>query len=371
MASMRPVRIGLAHLPVPFRAAFAHASATRRRAENLLVRVEDAEGRVGLGEGCPRAYVTGESSVSAAAAVARWRPMLLQLDGVAGLRSWLDAMREEIDRAPSAACAVELALLDLFARQEGQTVEDLLGTPRLDRALAVTAVYGSSATPVFLLQHARFAAAGMADAKLKLSGREGQDSARAARLARRGRVRLDANNLWPDAEHALAGLQCAAPHAWAVEEPVSPRDWAGLARVGRESGLAMILDESFAGPGDLDRLEPGPRYLVNLRLSHLGGVLRTLEAFEAARARGHDVVLGAHVGETSLLARAGLVVAGAAGTRLAGYEGAYGTWLLKRDPAIPSLTFGRDGRVAPRREWRPDAPGWGLGLSEPIEWREA
>lgn len=365
---MRPVRIALASVPAPFRTAFAHASATRRWAENLLVRVEDAEGRVGLGEGCPRAYVTGESPASAAAAIARWRDALLQLDSLETLRGWLAEMHEEINDAPSAACAVELALLDLFSRQRGEPVENLLGRPRHDRSLNVTAVYGTAPTLVFLLQRARFAAAGMTDAKLKLCGRKDRDGRRAAWLARGGRVRLDANNLWPDAASALAGLERVAPHAWAIEEPVQARDWAGLAHVGRESGLAVILDESFAGPSDLDRLEPGPRYLVNLRLSHLGGVLRTLQALEAAQARGLGVIIGAHVGETSLLARAGLVLAGACMGRLEGYEGAYGTWLLKHDPAIPSLTFGRDGTVRPGRDWRPDLAGWGLDLAESIDW---
>jgi L-alanine-DL-glutamate epimerase-like enolase superfamily enzyme len=366
---MHPIRISLASLPVPFRGAFVHASATRRRAENLLVRVEDAGGRIGLGEACPRTYVTGETPASAAAAIVRWRPGLLRIDGVEDLRRWLASLTDEIDRAPSAACAVELALLDLFARQEGQPVETLLGRPRLDRPLPVTAVYGSAPAPVFLLQHARFLAAGMVEAKLKLSGRRDPDGRRAARLARRGPLRLDANNLWPDAERALAGLDAAGRSAWAVEEPVQPRDWAGLAQVGRETGLAVILDESFAGAADLERLEPGPRYLVNLRLSRLGGLSRTLQALDAAQAAGVEVILGAHVGETSLLARAGLVVAGSAGAGLAGYEGAYGAWLLKRDPAAPSLTFGRDGRLRPGREWRPQAPGWGLDFIEPVAWR--
>jgi L-alanine-DL-glutamate epimerase-like enolase superfamily enzyme len=364
---MQPIRISLASLPVRFRAPFAHASATRRRAKNLIVQARDAEGRIGLGEACPRRYVTGETPETAAAAIARWRPGLLRIDGVDGLRQWLARQKDEIDRAPSAACAVELALLDLFARQVGRPVEDLLVLPRRDRPLQVTAVYGNAPAPVFLLQHARFAAAGMHEAKLKLSGRADRDSRRAARLARRGRVRLDANNLWPDAEAALAGLEGTSRWAWAVEEPVRPRDFAGLAEVGRRSGLAVILDESFAGAEDLQRLEPGPRYMVNLRLSRLGGLLRTLEALEAAQAAGVGVILGAHVGETSLLARAGLAVAACA--RLEGYEGAYGAWLLQRDPAAPSLTFGRDGSVRPGREWRPDAPGWGLNLREPIDWR--
>jgi L-alanine-DL-glutamate epimerase-like enolase superfamily enzyme len=367
---VRPVRLGWASFPIPFRTAFAHASATRRAAENLIVRVEDAEGRVGLGEGCPRVYVTGETVASAAAFVERHRGALMAIDGVPALRAWLAEAKEDIDLAPSAACAVELALLDLFARQSGVPVEDLLGSPRLAAPLKVTAVYGATPAPVFWLQRRRFAGAGMVEAKLKLTGDPRRDGRRAARLAHRGRVRLDANNLWPDAEAALAGLAAASRHAWAVEEPVGPRDWLAIARVGRESGMAVILDESFSGAADLEALEPGPRYLANVRLSHLGGLLRTLDAMCAAADLGLELIVGAHVGETSLLARAGIAAAAAAGPRLAGYEGAYGAHLLLRDPAAPSLTFGRDGRVAPGLTFDPAAPGWGLRWTGPGSWKE-
>lgn len=365
---MRPVRLAWSSAPVPFRVAFAHASATRRRAENLLVRVEDAQGRIGLGEGCPRAYVSGETVASAAEAVAAWSQELLQLEDVHALRQWLTTMQTQVDRAPSAACAVELALLDLFARQVDAPVEDLLGRLRRTEALGVTAVYGSAPTPVFLMQHARFRAAGMGAAKLKLTGDGERDARRARRLARHGPLRLDANNLWSDADAAVAGLTGVRHSAWAVEEPVSARDWEGLAAVGRRTGLAIILDESFSGETDLERLQPGPRYLLNARLSHLGGLIRSLDAIDAARTRGVDVILGSHVGETSILTRAGL--AAAAGMDPVAYEGAYGTWLLKYDLAAPSLTFGKDGHVRPGREWNPEAPGWGLALTAPLAWTE-
>ena len=60
-------------------------------------------------------------------------------------------------------------------------------------------------------------------------------------------------------------------------------------------------------------------------------------------------MVGAQVGETSILARAGLALAAAAGGRLVGYEGAYGTRLLTQDAAAPSIGFGRGGVVDPTR----------------------
>jgi len=185
----------------------------------------------------------------------------------------------------------------------------------------------------------------MRDAKLKLTGEPRRDRARARALAVLGRVRLDANNLWPTAADACHGLDGVSRHAWAVEEPLRPRDWAGLAEVGARTGLALVLDESATHPRDLAALVPGPRYVVNVRVSKLGGLLRTLEMIDAARTRGYAVIVGAQVGETSILARAGIAAARAAASSLIGFEAAFGTRLLARDATTPSLRFGYGGRV--------------------------
>jgi 3-hydroxyacyl-CoA dehydrogenase/3a,7a,12a-trihydroxy-5b-cholest-24-enoyl-CoA hydratase len=77
---------------------------------------------------------------------------------------------DAVEKNPSAFCALELALLDLFARQRDQSLERLLGLERSPRAVAVTAVYGMGHWPKFLAQLGKFAANGMRDAKLKISG---------------------------------------------------------------------------------------------------------------------------------------------------------------------------------------------------------
>ena len=54
-------------LRIPLARSFKHASAERTCTESLLAVVRDASGREGLGEGCPRSYVTGESLEDACA----------------------------------------------------------------------------------------------------------------------------------------------------------------------------------------------------------------------------------------------------------------------------------------------------------------
>jgi len=340
------MRLKFASLPIPFRARFEHAAAARDRAENVLVLAEDEAGHIGLGEGCPREYVTGETTVSAIAALARWAARGLEtLDGRAALETWMDAHAAEIDAAPSAFAAAELALLDVFARRERVSLERFLGVDEAGSLPRSSAVYGSGSTAKFLSQVARFNLYGMRDAKLKVSGHGARDPARARLLATFGRVRLDANNLWSSAEQACRALADLRRYAWAVEEPLGARDFAGLAAVGAHTRLTIVLDESATRVADLARVESGPRYILNARVSKHGGLLRTLAMIRAARERDFGVIVGAQVGETSILARAAVVAAHAAGSGLVGFEAAYGTRLLERDATTVSLGFGYGGRV--------------------------
>ena len=343
---MQLVQLRFASFPFPFRTRFEHAAAARDVAENVIVVAEDEAGHVGLGEGCPRQYVTGETQDSALAALARWRTAGIEtLDGRASLEAWMAEHAAEIETNPSAFASVELALLDVFARRAQLSLERFLGVNEVGAPPRVSAVYSAGSTPKFCWQTVRFNLYGMRDAKLKVSGDAARDRARARALARFGRVRLDANNLWHSAAQACEALAELSADAWAVEEPLAARDFAGLAAVGARAELAIVLDESATRLEDLARVEAGPHYILNARVSKHGGLLRTLAMIRAARDRGFSVIVGAQVGETSILARAALVAARAAGSALVGFEAAYGLRLLERDATSVSLGFGVGGRV--------------------------
>jgi L-alanine-DL-glutamate epimerase-like enolase superfamily enzyme len=339
---MRAARLRIGSAPIPFRVRFGHAAAERSVAENVLVHVEDANGHFGLGEGCPRVYVTGETVPSALAFLKTHQASLLAIDGLDALRIWATDHAGEIDANPSAFCAAELALIDLFARQAGVGIETLLDITGGPSVVAASAVVGTGHALKFHLQAWLYGLVRMHDAKLKLSGDSAQDLPRAQVLARRGRLRLDANNLWRTADAAIAPLTALARHAWAIEEPIAPRDWDGMKQIHQATGMTIILDESFTALSDLHCVPQGLPVVPNLRLSKLGGLMRSLDCLGDGTG---PVIVGAQVGETSILARAGLTLARAAGSRLCGYEGAYGRLLLREDLAKPSLGFGRGGVV--------------------------
>lgn len=63
-AGIRIRRIELFAVRVPLKKEIKHASHSRIESDNLVVKIELANGQVGYGEGVPRSYVTGETVAS-------------------------------------------------------------------------------------------------------------------------------------------------------------------------------------------------------------------------------------------------------------------------------------------------------------------
>jgi L-alanine-DL-glutamate epimerase-like enolase superfamily enzyme len=356
-------------LTIPFKLSFKHAAAARASTQTIWVSVKGPDGSMGYGEGCPREYVTGESLPSAEAFVtahtAEW------LDGVRDVESlsaWILAHEREIDANPAAWTAVELALLDLFGKAAGRPVEALLGLPPLGGRFRYTAVLGDASPEAFDRYLAGYRQAGFRDFKIKLAGDRARDLAKVRSLQAAGiepaSVRADANNLWSDAGAAIEDLRALEFSFLALEEPLRAGDYAGMARIALSLDSRIVLDESMTRSGQLAGLPaPVERWLINVRVSKMGGLLRSLDVVRRARGRGLRVIVGAHVGETSLLTRAALTVASAAGDALVAQEGAFGTHLLERDVVEPPLMFGPGGMLEAGGAFG-TAPGWGLAIRE-------
>jgi len=352
-------------LHIPFNATFSHASADRASTETLWVEVRSTGGVAGFGEGCPRAYVTSESMDSAARFFsAHAREWLETIHDLPTLQEWGNTHRIAIDSNPAAWSAVELALLDVIGRHEKKTVEALLGKPELAGNFHYTAVLGDASPRRFEGQLNHYLQAGFSSFKIKLSGDAERDLAKVRSLSAAGispnAVRADANNLWCDPDVAIAALSTLDYPFWAVEEPLSAGDYEGMCRLAVAAKTRIILDESLLRLDQLDRLTgTADTWIINLRVSKMGGLLRAIALIGEARRRGVRIIVGAHVGETSLLTRAGLIAAGVAGDFLIAQEGAFGTHLLAADVVDPSIMFGKGG-VLDSTRINIDTNGFGL-----------
>ena len=361
-------RLDVYRFPAPFKVVFRHASASRSEASNIIVAARGPDGVTGYGEGCPREYVTGETTASAAAFVHKHRASIAAaVSEIAELREWTRAHRAEIDANPAAFCAVEIAVLDLLGKVQGCPVEDILGVPRLAGAFRYTAVLGDSEPPVFGRQAAQYREMGVRDFKVKVSGDADRDRRKLALLAATGRgppprIRLDANNLWAAAPEAIRYLKALDANVFAIEEPLTPGYFAGCATISAECGASIVLDESLTRIGQLRALDAPTPWIVNLRVSKMGGLLRSLALAQEASGRGIGLIVGAQVGETSILTRAALTVMNTHRESLLASEGAFGTLLLKRDLTHPSLRFSHAGELHAESDLDSARPGLGLRI---------
>ncbi|MBI3779077.1 MAG: hypothetical protein HY274_09250 [Gammaproteobacteria bacterium] len=363
---MNIASLDLEPLRIPFRVSFKHASAERNVTQSFLVIARSEEGMTGYGEGCPRDYVTGETDTSVIVFFERHRADLVaRVTDFSTLKEWIRAHEQDIDKNPAAWCALELALLDLLARHNRQSVEGLLGLPPLAGPFVYSAVLGATDAKSFAGTLESYRKVGMRDYKIKLSGDADRDGGNLAVLRSAGiapaRVRADANNLWSDPGVARDYLKSLDYPFAAIEEPLRPGQFADLALLAGSLATRIVLDESITRENQLAKLpgEPG-QWIVNLRVSKMGGLLRSLAVANRCRDKGLALVVGAQVGETSLLTRAALVVAQAARDVVIAQEGAFGTLLLEYDPAQPSLMFGTKGELDVDSLRFDHSPGFGL-----------
>jgi L-alanine-DL-glutamate epimerase-like enolase superfamily enzyme len=369
-------------ISLPFKASmrveFAHASAVRGRTQSLLVLACPRTGdfnpeQVGIGEGCPREYVTGESEASVAEFCATHREDLeSNVANLDDLRNWMNKHTIEIDQNLAAFCAIEGAIIDFFARQKGQTIDTCLGLPPLHGHQRYSAVLGDSRPGKFWLQTIVYWLAGFQDFKVKLSGDHNRDRSKFAifkwlRKYSDIRLRADANNFWTDPQSCISYIRELEMNFWAIEEPVKAGDSEGQENIARELDVKIILDESLLHSGQLTKLNGiGNHMVANIRVSKNGGLLRSMEIAQQAINMQIPLIIGAHVGETSILTRSGMTIANCFRDSVIAQEGGFGRLLIKQDAVCPSLHFGRRGVLDLDKFLPADYYGSGLVLTSEL-----
>ena len=251
----------------------------------LLLRLEDAQGRVGLGEAAPLSGYDGVGIEDAQAALEDCRSTLADADGCEHRRLLDECARLAV--LPQALAAVDLALWDLAGRRAGQPVWRLLDAPagdpvEVNHTLTATDRAGAAT------EAARASDQGFRCLKAKVG--IGDDAGRLAAVrAAAGpqmAIRIDANGVW-SVDEAEAALSALAPVGIELcEEPV--RGPIETARLSELTAVPLALDESAAAPG---ALEHRACRAVCLKISRCGGITGLLAAAAQARATGYELYL--------------------------------------------------------------------------------
>ena len=342
---------------VPFVAPFATAHGHLLTREGLLVRLTDADGRQGLGEGAPLPGFGG-SLAAAVAAVQALAPRLVGAD-----HAQREGVLGQAARLSTAACALDTALLDLRARSLGLPVAALLGSGPVALTTAVNATVGAPETSAAAAAARRAVAAGYTCVKLKV-GLGGTAQAELARIAAvRAAIgpttglRLDANGAW-DEPTALAVLRSAAgDRLELVEQPLAAADLAGMAQLRRFVATPIAADEAAPDLAGARRtIAAAAADLLVIKPLTAGGLRPAWRMVELAHKAGLGVIV-----TTTLDMGVGVAAAlhlAATLPRPLPHQGLATAALLRADLLIQPL------RVAAGRMALPDGPGLGVELDD-------
>lgn len=306
---------------MPMRRPFGHARATRKLAEGVIVRlrIDDTEG---VGECVPREYVTGEVPETVFDAIASF-----DLDSVAEIAAASDYARavpllEQADLASrlsqggkpglSAACCLELALLDAIGRRAGASIRDVAGPLDLPAALCTdggeihrfTRAMDASKTAESIFRPGDLEVYSVLKVKVGLGRDLDLERVRAARdvVGPEFTISVDANMAWSlDEACKMAELLSPMSIAW-YEEPMARGAFEDCAEFRRRTGARVMLDESLCSRDDAERAVAHESCdLFNIRISKHGGMVPSLRLAELAAARGLGMQLGTHPGAHGIL----------------------------------------------------------------------
>lgn len=279
------------HLEVPF--AISRAVRTEKR----LVLVElDEDGRVSRGEASPDPYFgdTPESlerDVRAALALIPEDP-----SDLVTLRTRLEG---RFPHGGAAACALDILGHDRAAQHAGVPLRTFLGLAPAG-APPTSFTIGIAEPSVMAERAAAAGAKGFSVLKVKL-GADPNEGEVLGRIRERfsGTIRVDPNASWTVAE-APARIAAIARHGIEfVEQPVDPRDLAGLRSVRERSELPIVADEAAVRAADLDALAEACDG-INVKLQKCGGIAEARLMIEKAHGLGLKVMLGCRAAETSV-----------------------------------------------------------------------
>jgi muconate cycloisomerase len=296
-------RVDAIPVALPLKSPMKMAGITINRAENLLVRIEASDGRVGWGEAASAPTMTGDTQGGLVAAVRdHLAPLLVGKDALAR-----DDLKRTMTRAlmgnTGAHSAVEMALLDLAGRATKTSLISLVGGVKR-RTVAPMWLLGNATPEQDIAEAHEKQRQGFNFFKLKIGVKPLKDEIAAALAIR---AALPDTPLCADANCgltlALARRYLAGTHdakLMFVEQPLAYDDMKGLATLARGSKVPIGADEGIHSLGDIEAHARAGAGGLSLKLIKLGGLTNAIAAGKLCRKLGLKVNVATKIAESSI-----------------------------------------------------------------------
>ncbi len=313
---------------VKLRRAWRSAQGSQSVRCGYLLRLETGEGIRGYGECAPLPEAGTETPAEAASAL-----QAIVSDCGGGPVAAVIARLEALSGTPAVRCALETALLDIGARQQGMPLSRWLVRDAAER-VAVNAACGCL-DEGFAARLAEAMVKGYRVIKIKMGlfplDEELQRLQR-LQLPDGVNLRLDANQAW-SFDQALQAIEACSPiPVESLEEPLQVPDLALLRVLQQQAPFPLALDESLTDRFVDTPVEELPVQRLVMKPTTMGGMCRVIKRARQAKRAGIDTVVTSTL-ETSVGLWAVVHVAAALDNQLAHGIGTM-EWLENPDPAL-------------------------------------
>lgn len=332
-------------LEIPLKFQFSQSNNTTNQSSAVIVQIQSTRGTKGIGECCPRPYVTGETIHTVATDLKKIEPLLLStpFETLESIRQFvINVLPDQIGL--SSICALDLALIDAWSKEYQQNLVKAIGGKKT-HTVKYTGILpqGKPANLEKILHQLSYFS--FKELKIKVDANldrtiEIIKFIRASPFSK-AKLRIDANCAW-SYDDAISQIPVLMEKGIVVFEQLFPKDKLNdLTKITRQFGnmTKIMADESLTSLNSADQLINGSVCNhFNLKISKNGGFWNTLRLYQYITGQGFSCQLGAHFGETSILTAAGLLLASKA-DQLTAVEGGYGEHILTEDIISPSIKF--------------------------------
>jgi L-alanine-DL-glutamate epimerase-like enolase superfamily enzyme len=281
-------------LDLPFAHPFKIALAVMSGVQNIVIRIHDSDGLIGVGEACPSRFVTGESPETALEAAKLYANLLVGKNPLE-----VDARLRELEtymlKNPTMRCAFDLALYDLLAKHAELPLYALLGGAK--KTIYSNRTIGIDQPEAMAKTAKQHVDNGVQALKVKVGTGLNEDLARirAIRESVGGGIpmRLDANQAWDEVTAINILNELAEYEIEVCEQPLPYWNIEGSKRVRERSPIAIMADESIFDAHDAFRLASlGAVDYFNIKLAKSAGIAGALRINAIGESAGIKCMLG-------------------------------------------------------------------------------
>lgn len=294
---MKIERVEVFGVAVPLVGEFKTSHSAKSAQTSAIVRITASDGAVGLGNVDPTPGYSKETPEDTLEALrTKFAPQVMNIDPM-NIHAVLQRIGSVAPYYLDAKAAIEMACIDLTARELGVPVHTYLGGAVKDELL-FNAWIGILSPEKAAAETLAWQSRGFRSAKIKVGGgiERDRDRIKAVREAvgPEFKLRIDANEGY-DADTSIRLARMVAPFDLQLfEQPVPADDIVGMARVRREAaGIPIMADESVLDHTSLIRIiQANAADIVKVKVMKQGGMLNTRRMIATAEAAGVRCVLG-------------------------------------------------------------------------------